>query len=175
MIRSRAAIAVAACVAGVLGSSIAAAQADSGATGATGTTGTTPASTIVVNGSATTTVAAGASSSVISAAYLGELSTALTNAHTKATALSSAVGDKLGAVQNITEQSNDTGLCSGPMVFEKSSGAAKGAPSATPVPKKHRKPHKVTTKSALVRVADDTPSTCTVEADMTVTYAMAPA
>jgi uncharacterized protein YggE len=173
MIRSRAALAVAACLAGALGSSIAAAQADS--TGATGTTGAagTPA-TITVNGSATATLPTDPSAAAASTAYLGALTDALTAAHTKAAALSSAVGDSLGTVENITEQSNNSGLCSGPMLFN-AAGKAKGAPSGAPVPNKKHKHHGSKTKSATARIADTAPTTCTIEADVTVTYAMAPA
>lgn len=172
MIRSRAALAVAACLAGALGSSIAVAQADSqGATGATGATGA--AATITVNGSATATLASDSSSGAVSTAYLGALTGALSAAHTKATALSSAVGDSLGAVENITEQSNNSGLCSGPMPFN-AAGNAKGAPSVAPgAPKKH-KHHGSKTRRAMARIADAT-ATCTIEADVTVTYSMAPA
>lgn len=172
MIRSRAALAVAACLAGALGSSIAAAQADSqGATGATGATGSAGvAATITVNGSATATLATDSSSSAASTAYLGALTNALSAAHTKAVALSSAVGDSLGVVENITEQSNNSGLCSGgPIAF------AKGAPSTAPGPSKKHKHHGSKTKNATARIADTMPTTCTIEADVTVTYAMAPA
>jgi uncharacterized protein YggE len=175
MIRSRTALAVAACLAGALGSSIAVAQADSqGATGTTGTTGATvtPA-TITVNGSATATLASDSSSDAVSTAYLGALTSALTAAHTKAATLSSAVGDTLGTVENITEQSNNSGLCSGPMLFN-AAGSAKGAPSVAPTPVKKHKHHSSTTKGAMARIAD-VAATCTIEADVTVTYAMAPA
>ncbi|HZL54147.1 MAG TPA: SIMPL domain-containing protein [Solirubrobacteraceae bacterium] len=167
MIRSRAALAVAACLAGVAAGSIGAAQADTGSTGATGASGA--AATITVNGSATAALPTGASSDTINTTYLSALSSALTAAHTKATALSAAVGDKLGAVQNITEQSNNSGLCSGPIAF------AKGAPSVAPGPahKKHGH-HGSKTKGATARMADAN-GTCTLEADITVTYAMAPA
>ena len=174
MIRSRAALAAAACLAGACAGSIGAAQADTGSTGATGTTGASgaAAATITVNGSATADLPTGATSDTVNSTYLGALSSALTNAHAKAASLSAAVGDTLGAVQNITEQSNSSGLCSGPEVF------AKGAPSVAPTPahKPTHKPshHPTKTKGAKARMADVT-TTCTVEADITVTYTMAPA
>jgi uncharacterized protein YggE len=173
MIRSKAALAVAACLAGALGSSIAVAQADSqGSTGATGTTGATAAAaTITVNGSDTATLTSDASTSAVSTAYLGALTGALTDAHTKAAALSASVGDSLGVVQNITEQSDNSGLCSGPLMF--AAGSAKSAPTVAPHPPKKHKHHGAKTNSALARVADATGS-CTIEADVTVTYAMAP-
>ena len=51
-------------------------------------------------------------------------------------------------------------------------GSAKSGPATAPTPKKHRhhsKPHKST-----ARIADTTttPSSCTIEADVTVTYSM---
>lgn len=174
MLRTKTALAVAACLAGVAGGSIAAAQADSGATGATGTTGAsaTPAS-ITVNGAGTISVDASDSVASMQGSYLTALSSALGDAHTKAIALSAAVGDTLGAVENITEQSNDDGLCSGP-VF--AAGSAKGAPVPAVSPgSKKKKPTSPKPKKASARIADESPSTCTLEADITVTYAMAPA
>ena len=170
MIPSRAALAAAACLAGVLAGSIAAAQADTGSTGATGATGSSAvAATITVNGSATATLASDASSTAINSAYLTALSSALSAAHTKAVALSGAVGDTLGTVENITEQSNNSGLCSsGPVAF------AKGAPSVATGPSKKHGHHGSKTKGAKARTADVS-ATCSLEADVTVTYAMAPA
>ena len=52
---------------------------------------------------------------------------------------------------------------------------AKGAPSSAPAPGKKHKHHGSKTKNATARIADTTASTCTIEADVTVTYAMAPA
>jgi hypothetical protein len=178
MIRSRAALAVAACLAGVLASAVATASADSsGATGATGATGASAAAaTITVNGSATTTLTSDASPATASAAYLGALTSALGDAHTKATALSAAVSDSLGAVENVTEQSSDSDLCSGPRLFN-ATGVAKSAPSVAPKPAKPSKNHGhhgSKTKGVRARTADAT-SSCTIEADVTVTYAMAPA
>jgi hypothetical protein len=178
MIRSRAALVAAACLAAAVGGTVASAQADS--TGATGTTGTTvvtaPAATITVNGSATASLASDASPATVNATYLSALTAALTDAHTKATALSSAVSDTLGTVENITEQSDDSGLCSGPTVFN-AAGTAKGAPSVAPrtsKPSKKHGHHGSKTKGLKARMADAT-GTCTIEADITVTYAMAPA
>jgi hypothetical protein len=179
MFRRNAALAVAAALAGALASSIAVAQADSstGSTGATGATGTTSstAATIMVNGAATATLDTSSSSATISAAYLTALGNALTDAHTKAVALAAAVGDTLGPVQNITEQSNDAGLCSGPILFN-AAGSAKGAPvpAGKPTTRKH-KHHSARAAVPIVRVADVTPTTCSFEADVTVTYTMAPA
>jgi ribonuclease HI len=169
MIRSRAALAVAACLAGVGAGSIGAAQADTGSTGTTGATGATAAAaaTITVNGSATVALPSGATADTINSMYLSALSSALTVAHTKAASLSGAVGDSLGAVQNITEQSDNSGACGGPVAF------AKSPPAVAPTPKKKHSHHGSKTKGAKARMADAT-ETCTLEADITVTYAMAP-
>jgi uncharacterized protein YggE len=181
MIRTKAALAVAACLAGVVSGSLAAAQADtssSGATGSTGSTGSTGApATISVNGAGSMTVDSSASSATVQASYLTALGSALTDAHTKATQLSSAVGDTLGAVENITEQSNDGGpLCYGPMFA--AAGTAKGAPvpAVSPGSPKKKTPHSSKPKKATAQIAAvTTSSSCTIEADITVTYAMSPA
>jgi Protein of unknown function (DUF541) len=172
---TRALLALGGCLAGLLAGSLAAAQADSGTsqgtTGSTGATGTigVVAATITTNGSGTTTLAAGASANQISSAYMSALSAALTDARTKAAALSSDSGDVLGSVQNIAEQSNDDGLCSSPMFR-----AATSAPAAGPA-KKH-KVHRRHHESPRARAADVVmPSSCAVGADVTVTYAMSAA
>ena len=86
MIRTKAALAVIACMAGVVSGSIAAAQADSSSTGATGTTGATGASgavaTITVNGSGAITADTSVTGSAAQADYLTALGDALTDAHT---------------------------------------------------------------------------------------------
>jgi len=207
MIRTKAALAVVACMAGVVSGSIAGAQADSSGTGTTGTTGAAGASgtpaTITVNGSGAVTADPSVTGAAAQADYLTALGDALTDAHTHAAALAGAVGDTLGAVQNITEESNDTYVCSGP-VF--AAGTARsGAPVPTVSPgtskKKHHSKPKATamiatptsgsggaaaagvvstpsgagatvTMPAIARIADDTTTSCTVEASVTVTYAM---
>jgi uncharacterized protein YggE len=184
MIRSKAAFAVAACMAGVVSGSIAVAQADTGSTGASGASGAsgTPA-TITVNGSGSVTIAANPSTAAAQTSYLSALGLALTDAHTHASALTAAVGDTLGVVENVTEESNDEGsLCSGLVYAEGAAGHATPVPAVSPGSKK-KKSHSSKPKKAgiaypaIARVADDTstPTTCTIEADVTVTYAMAPA
>src|SRR5581483_8452636 len=147
--------------------SLAAAQADTGSTGSTGSTGTTGAvavpATVTVNGAGLETVASQASASTFQSAYMSALSAAMSDAHTKAVALASQAGDTLGAVQTITEQSNDGNGCSGPMFY--AAGGARSAPGA-PMP---RKPHKTgkpkpAITHAIARIAD-APSTCGVQAD----------
>jgi uncharacterized protein YggE len=102
----------------------------------------------------------------------------VTNARTKATALATQVGDTLGAVQNVTEQSNYSGgdFC-GNRVFLGAATSKGSTPAGGPAagsPKK--KPHHSSKPKATVRIADAVaPTTCSIEADVTVTYAMAPA
>lgn len=171
-------VAAIACLAGVVSGSIGAAQADtgttgsSGATGATGTTAAAPA-TITVNGAGFATMDSSSPSSAFHTAYLGALGNAIADAHTKAAAIAAQVGDTLGAVQSVTEQSNDMNGCSGPLF--NAAGAAKGAPSVAGPTTKHRRRHHPSKPKATARIADATVSTCTVEADVTVTYAAAPA
>ena len=174
MPRTKAPLILAAAVAAALCGSLAAAQADTsqGATGASGATGATgaAAATITVNGSATATAATG-DTTAISTAYLGALGAALTGAHTKAAALSAQVGDTLGAVENITEQSGGGNICGG---FLPAAGPVRAGTSTPATSKKHNHHHKAKAlRVATARIAD-VASTCTIEADVTVTYAMAP-
>ena len=184
------AAAAAACLAGVAASSIGAAAAATSTTSTSTTTSptttsptTTPA-TITMNGAAIVTVDPSADVATQNAGYLTALGSAVTNAQTKATALATQVGDTLGAVQNITEQSSYSGgdFC-GNRVFLGAATSKGSAPAAGPAvgsPKK--KPHHSTKPKATVRiaaviapVAPVAPTTCSIEADVTVTYAMAPA
>ena len=188
MIRTKAMLitaAAAACLAGVAASSIGAAAAATSTTSTSTTTSPTTtsptAATITVNGAAIVTVDPSADVATQNAGYLGALGSAVTNAQTKATALATQVGDTLGAVQNITEQSSYSGgdFC-GNRVFLGAATSKGSAPAAGPAvgsPKK--KPHHSTKPKATVRIAaviaPVAPTTCSIEADVTVTYAMAPA
>ena len=172
MFRTRAALVTAACLAGAISGSVAIAQADS--TGSTGSTAATSVpATITVNGAGDFSVDSTASTATIQADYLTALSSALTDAHTHASTLSAAVGDTLGVVQNITEESNEGNTaCSGPIFAE---GKASGAPVPTVAPTTSKKKHHSSKPSkTTAHIADDTTTTCTVEADVTVTYAMVP-
>jgi hypothetical protein len=185
MIRTRAMLVsatAAACLAGVAAGSIGAAQATTASTGTTGTTGTTATTatstpaTITVNGAAIATVDTSVDVATQHAAYLTALGNAVSDAQTKANALATQVGDKLGAVQNLTEQSSDSGggFC-GTRVFMGASGVAKGAPSVAPArrPSKKKAHPAVTLKNATAQISDvAAPTTCTIEADVTVTFAM---
>jgi uncharacterized protein YggE len=179
MIRSKAMLvsaAAAACLAGVAAGSIGAAQANT-ATTSTTTSPTAAPATITVNGAAISTVDPSADVATQHAGYLAALGNAVTDAQTKATALATQVGDKLGTVENLTEQSSYSGggFC-GNRVFA-SVGAAKGSPpTAGSTPSSPRKKtHHGSAPKATARIADIVPpTTCTIEADVTVTYAMAP-
>ncbi|MGD1050094.1 MAG: SIMPL domain-containing protein [Solirubrobacteraceae bacterium] len=202
MIRTKAALAVVACMAGVAAGSIAAAQADSSGTGATGATGATGSNgavaTITVNGSGAVTADPSVTGSVAQADYLTALGDALTDAHTHATTLAGAIGDTLGAVQNITEESNDNDVCS---VLPFAASTAKGgAPVPTVSPGTSKKKHHGSSKPkkaariampmsaaagggvsggpaavpAIPRTADIVSTSCSIEASVTVTYAMSP-
>jgi hypothetical protein len=232
MIRTKAALAVVACMAGVVSGSIAAAQADSSGSGATGPTGATGASgaavaTITVNGSGAVTADPSVTGSAAQADYLTALGNALTDAHTHATTLAAAIGDTVGAVENITEESNDNYPCSGPVFAAGSASSGAPVPAVSPgtSKKKHHgsKPKKTTRIAlpmstvagtsagagavagttistpagagagagagatvstpagaggatvaipAIARIADVVSPSCTIEASVTVTYAM---
>ena len=185
MIRTKAMLisaAAAACLAGVAASSIGAAAAatstTSTSTSPTTTSPTATPATITVNGAAIVTVDPSADVATQNAGYLGALGSAVTNAQTKATALATQVGDTLGAVQNITEQSSYSGgdFC-GNRVFMGAASSKGSAPAAGPAVGSHKKkPHRSSKPKATVRTADVVaPTTCSIEADVTVTYAMAPA
>ncbi len=174
MLRTKTVLAAttAALVAAISGSLVAAQADTTGASGATGATGTTAsAATITVNGSGRFTADQTASTATFQADYLTALGNALLGAKTKATMLATQSGDSLGAVQNITEQSNDNGGCASPMF---AAGNAKGAPSVAPTPRRHSKHHRAVHATAIARAADVPIGSCTIEADVTVTFAMAP-
>lgn len=175
MIRTKAALAAAACITGLAAGSIGAAQADTGATGTTGTTGATGvAATVTVNGAGIVNADTSASSAALQADYLAALGAAMTDAHTKAVALATQSGSTLAGVLTITEQTNDGGGLCGVRVFNAASGVANGAPVPTTAPTTSKKKgHHKTKPKATARIADATTSTaCTIEADVTVSYAM---
>jgi hypothetical protein len=192
MIRSRATLlATATALVAIVAGGIAAANADTGASGASGTigasttsgntgatgvtnttgaTGTTgAAATITVNGAGFATIDPNAPAATVQAAYLDALESAVTDAHRKAAAVAAAVGNTLGTVQNITEQTNDSDGCTGPVMY-RASGAAKHRP-ATGMPSRRARGHRKSRK-ATARIADAATNACTLEADVTLTYAM---
>jgi uncharacterized protein YggE len=126
-----------------------------------------PAATITVNGAGFATLDASSPPSTFHTDYLAALSDALTDAKAKATALATQSGETLGAVTAITEQTNDGMSCNGPIMFAAGS-KAKGAPSVAP--STHHKAKKPKPTKATLHIADASPSSCTVEADVTVSY-----
>jgi hypothetical protein len=185
-------IAVGAAVAAAAGG-IGQAQADSGsASGAP--------ETIVVNGSDTETIASDADAATQQSTYETALAAAVANAGVKANVIATALGATLGSVDNVTEESSSSGdLCETYLPVEAASGGANGnAPTTTSTSTTgHKKKHKKHKAGALVRgvaasvpvgvptpgpvghgtvmfsSADTSNDTCSIEADVTVTYEMA--
>lgn len=154
----------AAVVAGLAGSGIAAAASPPATV--------PPLPSITVNGSATATVIAGAGSDQLSAAYQTALGDALAAAQAKATFVAGREGVALGALQNVTENTDVPTTACGV-----SAGATLPPAAAGPVKspgKKNRKKgksgHKGTAKKAQIVVPVDG---CTVPAQVTVTYLIA--
>jgi uncharacterized protein YggE len=154
-------IAVAAVLAGAGASGIGQAQADTSST----------AATIVVNGTDSITLSTDPtpSDATTQSTYQTALGDAITNANAKATFIAGQIGATLGAITNVTETSDSSNLCSGPILF--AAGTAKpGTATPTTTPKKKHK------KAQIFRTVIDPNSTsCSIEADVTVTYAITPA
>jgi hypothetical protein len=155
-------LAVAAVLAGAGASGIGTAQADSPTTTAT-------PSTIVVNGTDTITLAPDAPDATVQSTYQTALGDAITNASGKATFIATQIGATLGSITNVTETSDSSNLCQSRILY------AQGV--ATPGTSKPtaRTPHKKKHNGPLVRAIIDPTSTCSVEADVTVTYDITPA
>jgi uncharacterized protein YggE len=126
---------------------------------------TSSPATIIVNGTDTITLDPSATDATQQATYQTALGGALSDAGQKASFIASQIGASLGAVTNVTETSDASDLCQGPIVY--APGTAKpGKP--TPVPVKH--------KATVLRIEPiGLDSQCSIEADVTVTYDMAPA
>lgn len=181
MIRTRAMLVsatAAACLAGVAAGSIGAAQATStgttGTTGATSATATATPATVTVNGAAIATVDTTTDVATQHAAYLTALGNAVTDAKTKAGMLATQVGDTLGAVQSLTEQSSFSGGNYCGRVIMGAAGYAKGAPSVAPSrrPSKKKTHHTLKLMAAIAQPSPVGPTTCTIEADVTATFSM---
>jgi uncharacterized protein YggE len=156
-------IALAAVLVGAGASGIGSAQADSP------TTTATPA-TIVINGTDTITLAPNSPDATVQSTYQTALGGAITNASAKATFVATQIGATLGSVSNVTETSDSSDLCQSRILYAQgvaSPGTAK--PTArTPHKKKH-------TNGPLIRTFVDPTSSCSIEADVTVTYNITPA
>ncbi len=152
-------LALSAVLAGAALSGLGVAQAD---------TSTTASNTIVVNGSDTITIDPNSSNATQQSTYQTALGDAITNAHQKATFIAGQIGVTLGAVTNVTEQSDSSNICSSPILYAQ--GTAK-PPTATTTPavKKHKH------KKGPMRIAIINPSSqCSVQASVTVTYGITP-
>jgi len=157
-------IALAALIAGVGASQLGSAQADNSSTGPTGATATTSSDTIIVNGSDVMTLPTGTDQTTAQSTYQTALGDALTNASQKATFIANQIGATLGPITNVTETSDSSNLCTGPILY------AQGAkPQSTPS-SRHKVKH-----AAMVPAIIDPVGSCNVEADVTVTYSMTPA
>lgn len=124
---------------------------------------------ITVNGSASQAVASGSTGDQLSADYQTALAAALTAAQAKATFVAGRESVTLGALQNVTENSDVPTMACG--------GVASAPASAVGLPgksggKKNRKKntHKPTGKKAQIALPVDD---CTVSAQVTVTYLIA--
>jgi len=149
-------IAIAAAFGGIAGG-LAEAQADS-----TVPTGT---DTIAVTGTDTIDIDSSASQAVQQTTYQTALGDALTNAGTKAAFIATQIGATLGSITNVTETSDPSDLCQGPIFLPAVSGSAPATTGA-------RHHHK---KARLVHAATGTDGDCSIEADVTVAYEMTPA
>jgi hypothetical protein len=158
------ALALAALALGAGASQLGIAQADNstGASGTTGTSGTTSVDTIVVNGSGVIQLPTATDAATVQTDYQTELGAALQDASQKATFIAQKVGATLGPITNVTETSDSSSLCQGPVVYANS--------TAPRTPAKHKTHH-----GPLLRAIIDPVNSCSVEADVTVTYAMTPA
>lgn len=163
-------IALAALIAGIGASQLGSAQADSSSTGASGTTGatgataTTSSGTIIVNGSDVVTLPSGTDQSTVQSNYQTALGNALTNAGQKATFIANQIGATLGPIANVTESSGSGSLCAGPILY------APGVKSQSTPSSRRKVKH-----GPMIRAMIDPVGSCSVEADVTVTYSMTPA
>ena len=162
-------IALATLAIGAGASQLGSAQADStgtsGTPSATGTSSSTPADTIVVNGSGVIQLPPGTVTATVQSDYQTELAAALDNASQKASFIAQKIGATLGPITNVTETSASSNLCTGPIMY------AQGATPTTAPSSRHKKAK----HSPLMRAIIDPVGSCSVEADVTVTYAMTPA
>jgi uncharacterized protein YggE len=155
-------VALAAVLATAAAGGLGEAQADS-----TSSTTTATPNTIVVNGTDSIDAVSGATSAEDQATYQTALGDAITNAQAKATFIASQIGATLGAITNVTETSDSSELCQGPILEPQAAKTTTTSGGSS----RHKKAHALRAHRADV-VVD---STCTIEADVTVTYAMTPA
>ena len=141
------------------------AQAVSTTSSTSTTTATTP-NTIVVNGTDTIAAVADSSAADDQSTYQTALASAITDAQTKASLIANQIGATLGSITNVTENSDSSDLCQGPIPL-----AATAKPTSTPGASSHRK-HR---RAARAVSADVIANGCSIEADVTLTFDMTPA
>lgn len=135
-----------------------------------------PARVITVNGAGARGVADNAPAAEATAAYGQALADALADAKTKAQALATATGVALGSVQSLVEQSNTPiSGCQGGYAMAAEGDAKRTAkPARAPKPaRKHpsgkkRQPAKASSRTVAPGPAAD----CSVDASLTVSYAV---
>lgn len=130
---------------------------------------------ITVNGSASRTLKSDATDADIRAAYRAALSDALVAARAKADFVATSESVMLGALNNITEQTDAyPGGCgyavsnSGGLARPLAPSSASTPPQAVSKQRRHRAP-----KHPVKRAQDTPPSSCPVGAAVTVTYLIA--
>lgn len=137
------------------------AQADS-----TSSTTTATPDTIVVNGTDSIAAVTGATPADDQSTYQTALGDAITNAQSKATFVATQIGATLGSITNVTETSDASNLCQGPIFLPATAKPTTTAGGSS----RHKK-----TRTVRAHRADVIDSTCSIEADVTVTYDMTPA
>lgn len=161
MIRLR--MTLVALVAALAGAAVGLGQAQADSTTTTPTT-TTP-DTIVVNGSDAIQAAPGSSAADDQSTYQTALGAAIANAQAKASFIAEQVDATLGPITNVTENSDSSELCQGPIVtpFTARPSLPRGANS-----------HHHRSVARAVK-ADVIATGCSIEADVTLTFDMTPA
>lgn len=156
-------VALIAVLAAAAASGLGVAQADDSSS----STSTTVPNTIVVNGTDTITIDPASSAATQESTYQTALGGAITDAESNAALIASQIGATLGAISNVTETSDSSDLCQGPIMLP-----ATAKPGTSTSGKAHH------SKGATVTHAlrgDTLDVNCSIEADVTVTYEMTPA
>jgi len=158
-------VALAAVLVTAAASGLGVAQADDSSSPTTTTTAVP--NTIVVNGTDTITIDPASSDATQESTYQTALGGAITDAESNAALIASQIGATLGAISNVTETSDSSNLCQGPIMLP-----ATAKPGTSTSGKAHH-PKGATVTHALR--GDTLDVNCSVEADVTVTYEMTPA
>lgn len=154
-------------VAVLAGAAVGLGQAQADSTTSSSATTTAPApNTIVVNGTDTIAAAPDSSAADDQSTYQTALADAITDARTKASLIASQIGATLGSITNVTENSDSSDLCQGPIFLP-----ATAKPTSTTGASSHHKHGRV----AKAFRADVIANGCSIEADVTLTFDMTPA